>query len=100
MKKNLLLLTFVVIEIITAIAVTQLNNTGCDEILNANIEVLAWNDSGGGDGQVDCKEGKKGCTFKIIMHDEEGNVVKDPEGNTLYIEGVIPYMSNMKPQAQ
>ena len=100
MKKRLLTLTFAIVGIIVAIVLIQTQNANCNQILDANVAALAWNDSGGGDGEVDCSLGEGGCTFKIIVRDDDGNILRDPEGNPLKTVGEIPYLKNTTPPAQ
>lgn len=100
MKKSLFLGIFAVIGIMAAITLIKLNGIDSNELLNANVEALAWDNSEGGDGKVDCMMGKTGCTFKVILHDDNGNEAVDPEGNPLYIKAEIPYMKNMSSKAQ
>lgn len=100
MKKVIFLSVVTVIGIIMVNVVIQSSRNSCDDLLNANIEALAWNHAGGGDGRVDCMEGENGCTFPIYEYDENGKIITDPEGNPISNTGIIPYLSNIPPKAQ
>lgn len=100
MKKRVLFLTVAIAGLLIAIMLIQEQNVNYDQILKASVAALAWNDSGGGDGEVDCMEGEGGCTFKITLRDKDGNILRDREGNPLKTVGEIPYWKNTTPPAQ
>lgn len=100
MKKKHFLLTVLSAVALSAISIIQFNSNSGDDLLEANVEVLAWQGSDGGDGGVHCTKGEKGCTFQVVIYDENGNILRDPEGNPLYVEACIPNKDNLPPQAQ
>lgn len=98
MKKICLLSIVAVIGMITAIAIIQFNENNSGGILNANVEALAAA-PGGGD-VVKCAPDGPTCYHDIILCDEKGNPLKDPEGNPIKYTERIDGKKNVKPEAE
>lgn len=77
MKKNPTLLTIAVIGIITAISITQFSYSSPDELLNANVEALAWQGSEGPDVTIlPCTFSPKDkCTYSELAQGPEGELI-------------------------
>lgn len=79
MKKVFLLSIIAVIGVITAVIVIQSIGNNGDEILNANVEALAWNGSEGGPEVV------IPCTLDPKAECEYAELAKGPEGEMIVV---------------
>ena len=98
MKKNCLLSIVAVTGMITAAVSIQFNGNNSGGILNANVKALAA--APGGADVVECVPKGPTCYHDIILCDEKGNSLKDPEGNPIKYTERIDGKKNVKPGVQ